>query len=102
MISIPMRDNTGHRIARFAVGTALALLIPAIAMQFTDEVVWTLSDFVVAGSLLFGSSLIYVVGTRKIRSTKSRLVVGLIVAAVLLVVWAELAVGVFGTPFAGS
>jgi hypothetical protein len=37
---------------RVAVGVALILSLPLVAMQFTDEVVWTLADFVVAGVLL--------------------------------------------------
>ena len=37
---------------RVAVGVALILSLPLVAMQFTDEVVWTLGDFVVGGVLL--------------------------------------------------
>jgi len=33
---------------------------------------------------------------------KKYLIVGLVILAVLVLIWAELAVGVFGTPFAGS
>lgn len=64
--------------------------------------VWDLFDFAVAGVLLFGSGLVYVLATRHVGSKRNRIVVGVAVAAVLLVVWADLAVGVFGTPFAGS
>jgi len=38
--------------ARVALGVAIVLSLPVIAMQFTDEVVWTLADFVVVGVLL--------------------------------------------------
>ena len=37
---------------RIALGVALVLAIPLVAMQFTDEVVWSLADFVLAGALL--------------------------------------------------
>jgi hypothetical protein len=37
---------------RVALGVALVLALPAVAMLFTDEVVWSLADFVVAGVLL--------------------------------------------------
>lgn len=38
--------------ARVAVGMALILSVPLVAMLITDDVVWTLSDFAVAGVLL--------------------------------------------------
>lgn len=37
---------------RVALGVALILSLPLVAMQFTDEVVWSLGDFVLAGVLL--------------------------------------------------
>lgn len=41
--------------AFLALATGILLLIPLIAMQFIDEVKWTLSDFVIAGIFLFGT-----------------------------------------------
>lgn len=81
---------------------ALLLLIPFTAMQVTDEVNWTASDFIIAGVLLFGTSLLVELTLRKVKSTRNRVVIcaGLFLA--LFLVWAELAVGVFGTPFAGQ
>jgi hypothetical protein len=38
--------------ARVALGVALILSLPLVAMLFTDEVVWSLADFAVAGVLL--------------------------------------------------
>ena len=37
---------------RAAASVALILSLPLVAMQFTDEVVWTLWDFVIVGVLL--------------------------------------------------
>jgi peptidoglycan/LPS O-acetylase OafA/YrhL len=37
---------------RVALGVAAILSLPLVAMQFTDEVVWSLADFVLAGVLL--------------------------------------------------
>jgi hypothetical protein len=37
---------------RVGLGVAFVLSLPLVAMQFTDEVVWSLGDFVVAGVLL--------------------------------------------------
>jgi hypothetical protein len=46
-------NNPRYRSAvRVALGVALVLSLPAVAMQLTDEVVWSLADFVLAGVLL--------------------------------------------------
>jgi hypothetical protein len=82
------------------MGAASILLVPLIAMQFTDEVAWTLADFIVGGILLVGAALAYVFAVRQLPSR--RLAIGLGVTAVLVLVWLELAVGLFGTPFGGS
>ena len=87
--------NITRRLVAWAIIVALILIVPLVAMQFTDEVNWTRSDFVVAGLLLFGSALIYELATNNMTNTKNRLAVGIVVAAVLLWLWAELAVGVF-------
>jgi hypothetical protein len=82
--------------------TACILLIPLLAMQFTDEVAWSPFDFAVAGVLLGGFGLAWVLGARLLRHAQARLAFGLALGALLVLVWAELAVGVFGSRFAGS
>ena len=82
--------------------TAVLLLIPLIAMRFTNEVNWTLSDFIVAGALLLGTGLLLDLILRKINSTKFRIAISLALLLVFLLIWAELAVGIFGTPISGS
>lgn len=85
------------------LATAAALLsVPAIAMLFTAEVQWDLFDFIVAGVLLFGTGLTIELVLRKVKTTRNRVIVTGIILFLLFLVWAELAVGVFGTPFAGS
>ena len=85
------------------LGTVVAiLLVPLIAMQFTDQVNWTLTDFVIGGGLLLGAGLMLEGILRKFEHSKYKaLIVAALVIAFLLI-WAELAVGIFGTPFAGS
>ena len=78
------------------------LLIPLIAMQFTDEVNWTPLDFVFAGILLLATGLIFDLVIRKVKNIKYRIAILIILLLGLFLIWAELAVGVFGTPFSGS
>lgn len=80
----------------------LLLLIPLIAMQFTNEVNWSVMDFVMAGMLLFGTSLLIEFILRKVKSTKHRILLSGIVLFLLFLLWAELAVGIFGSPIAGK
>ncbi len=89
-------------IIRIVLGTALILLVPLLAMQVTDEVDWDVADFAVIGTLLLGTGLVYELAARRVSNPKHRVVIGVVLAAFVLLVWAELAVGVFGTPFAGS
>lgn len=78
------------------------LLIPLIAMQFTDEVNWTPFDFVVAGVLFLGTGLIFNLVIRKIKNVKYRIVISVFLLIALLLIWAELAVGIFNTSLSGS
>ncbi|WP_421801477.1 hypothetical protein [Flagellimonas sp.] len=78
------------------------LAIPFAAMQFSSEVNWSLFDFLVAGGLLLalGFSIDFV--TRKAKSFNNKIIVIVAIVILFLLVWAELAVGVFGTALAGS
>lgn len=80
----------------------LMQLIPALAMQFTMEVDWSASDFVIMGLLLATLGLGIEAVVRLLRSWPARLVGSLAVLLVFLAVWVELAVGVVGTPMAGT
>jgi len=80
----------------FVIVTAL-LLLPLIAMQFSDEVNWNLVDFVVAGFLLAGIGILYELAARKTSNIEYRAAVGLALAGGLLLIWINLAVGIIGT-----
>ena len=84
-------------ILRVALATAFLLLIPLVAMQLNDEVAWTLPDFVIAGILLFGTGLMYLLAASKATNSTYKLAVGVAVAAALLLVWGNLAVGFIGS-----
>ncbi|MET6989294.1 hypothetical protein [Sediminicola arcticus] len=78
------------------------LLIPLLAMQFTEEVKWTLSDFLVAAFLLLGTGLMIDLVLRKVTKTTYRIALCTALLISLFLIWAELAVGIFGTPLAGQ
>jgi len=80
----------------------ILLLIPVIAMQLTDEVNWDLVDFIIAGVLLLCVGLLIEFVLRKLKKNKNRIVVLIVIILIFLLLWVELAVGIFGSPFAGS
>lgn len=84
------------------LAAAILLLIPLLAMLFTNEMKWTAVDFVASGVLLFGTGLICEFAMRKVTKMGPRIAVCAGILVVMFLVWAELAVGLFGTPFAGN
>ena len=90
------------RLINDLLTTAILLLIPLIAMQFTDEVNWTLSDFVVVATLLLGTGLMCELVLRNINKLKYRIAICGALLFALIMIWVELAVGILGTPFSGN
>ena len=88
-------------LAIFTIPVVL-LTIPFIAMQFTDEVNWSLFDFLIMGFLLFSAAFAIELVLRMEKTTKLRIIYAAVILIVLFLIWAELAVGIFGTPFARS
>lgn len=94
-----LRENLVQRepILRIALVTLFLLLVPLLAMQFTDEVVWERADFAVAGVLLFGAGLTYEWIARKGGTAAYRAAIGVAVATALVLIWMNLAVGLIGS-----
>jgi len=78
------------------------LLIPFIAMQFSTEVTWDASDFLMAGILLYGAGCLMELIIRNVNKKQNRILFLVIVLVLLIITWLELAVGIFGTPVAGN
>lgn len=78
-------------------GAGVLLLVPWVAMQFTDQVRWTLSDFVVFGAMLAAACATYELGARLSGQWTYRAGVGLAVVTAFLLVWINLAVGIVGS-----
>ncbi|BDT60891.1 hypothetical protein MasN3_43850 [Massilia varians] len=91
----PVQPGLGRSLLAVALVTAAILTIPLVAMQFTDEVNWTGSDFVAAGILLALAGLVLTFALRKVRTAKSRLLAIVLVGLGFLYCWAEMAVGIF-------
>ena len=84
-------------IVRILLGTAFLLMVPLVAMQMTDEVVWGPEDFVAAGILIGGTGLLYELAVSQVSLTAYRVAVGSTLGTALLLVWTNLAVGLIGS-----
>jgi hypothetical protein len=93
------KDNGGNknrlRIVAWSAA-ALILLLPLIAMQFSDEVNWGLEDFMAIGLLVLGIGLTFEAVVRLTGNMVYRAAVGVALAAAFMLVWISIGVGIIG------
>lgn len=90
-------ENSALRLAaRPVLAAAVLLMVPLVAMRLTDQVAWTLADFVVMGALVVGTGVLYELAAMKAGSTMYRLAAGVALGTAFLLVWSILAVGYIG------
>jgi hypothetical protein len=84
-------------LLRVGLATAMILLVPLVAMQFTHQVVWSGSDFAAAALLLAGAGLACLRTARRVARWRPWQRVAAVGALALFfaALWVELAVGVF-------
>ncbi|MGN3973423.1 hypothetical protein [Tsuneonella sp. SYSU-LHT278] len=87
-----------ERFLRIAgwIAVAMLLALPAIAMQFTDEVDWSTGDFIVAGSVLVIVGGMLELAARASRNLSFRVGAVAAVACGFLQLWINAAVGIIG------
>lgn len=93
-------DNNNHLLKKSVLIifiTGLILLIPLIAMQFSDEVNWGVIDFIAAGILISGTGIVYqfIAGRTKDKLYKTAFGIALVTG--FLIIWTNLAVGIIGS-----
>lgn len=93
---------TMRKLKKLVLLIGIVLSIPLIAMQFTEEVNWQVGDFVIGGLLLLGFGVLFIYVGSALSGSKYKWAILIAIIVLLLLVWAELGVGIFGTPFAGD
>ncbi|MGR3593056.1 MAG: hypothetical protein ACU0B9_07075 [Limimaricola soesokkakensis] len=99
MVEIKKRSAAGSPSGSFWrhpmwAGVVALLLLPAIAMQFTEQVAWGPGDFIFAALLLGGAAATYQLVASG-HSTRRRVIVGGLLLAAVAIIWAQAAVGIF-------
>jgi hypothetical protein len=99
---MPGKSNTanerpGNRWRILGWGSAaVLLLLPLIAMQFTEQVDWSAADFLVFGAMLAITGFALESAVRMTPSGLARAGFAVAILTAFLVVWANLAVGIIG------
>lgn len=93
--------SRNKRFISILLAIAFLLLVPFIAMQFTNEVNWSPTDFAAAGVLLLGTGFICELVLRTVKRSRYRIMICIAVLLICLLVWLELAVGIFGSTLTG-
>jgi hypothetical protein len=85
------------RLIGIVIAVAFLLLVPLIA-----RAPWSRFDFILVGVLLLATGLMIEIVLRAVKNTKHRIAICAAILAAFFIIWVELAVGIFGTPFAGN
>jgi hypothetical protein len=90
------------RLKKILISITVILIIPVFGKLFTDDFQWALPDFIIGAILLYGTGLMIDFILRKIQKISHRIALCGFILFLLISIWAELAVGLIGTPFAGN
>ena len=102
-------NKPNKRLFGILLGATILLFIPIVLQLSIGTGVdgqgfnWQLGDFVIIGFLLFSTALLCEFALRKIKETKIRILICGAILLVFLLIWADLAVGIFNIQgFSGS
>ena len=84
------------------ISLLLLLLIPFVGMQYSNEVKWSLNDFIIMGLILLSFGIIINKIIYHVVAFNKRVILISTLIILFLLLWAGLAVGLFNSPFAGS
>ena len=91
-------DNSRDRWKILIWAMAFGLwLTPLIAMQFTKQVTWDETDFIIFGVMLLVPGGLLELATRMSRNLFYRLGFGIALVAGFVLIWMNLAVGIIGS-----
>ncbi|MDA9124769.1 hypothetical protein OAI16_07555 [Flavobacteriaceae bacterium] len=89
-------------ISKKALYPLALLIIPLLGILLTNVVEWGVFDFLLMGSLLLVLGIAINLTLLNIKYFNKRIAIIFFIILIFLLIWVELAVGVFNTPFAGT
>lgn len=94
--------NPAKRLGLILLAIPILLLIPLVGTLVSSEVQWDITDFLFMGILLLCAGLFLELIIRKVSNKPARVLGIILLLLAVLLLWAEMAVGIFGSPLAGS
>jgi len=95
-------QNQIRLLIKVLLTTLAVLLIPLVLTLTISDFNWDVFDFVVGGMLIFSFGIFLTMLWKAKKSRRQKHLFFWIGIVVLLLIWMELAVGIFGTPFSGN
>lgn len=95
-------NQTATRRTIIAAVIAGILLLPVVGMMISDQVNWSVADFVIATILLTAAGIVVDFIFSRLTSRRARIILLGLFFILFALVWGELAVGLFGTRWAGN
>jgi hypothetical protein len=95
-----MHFTQGRKITALII--FLILLLAIIGMSISEEVNWGIFDFLIAAIFLFCFGFLVDFACTKIQSRRARIISLICIIPLFFLIWSALAVGLFGTPWAGN
>ncbi|SDH95612.1 hypothetical protein SAMN05421846_10335 [Chryseobacterium taeanense] len=89
--------------------TSIIFAVPSLLLAaaflgniFIKDWNWSVFDFIIAADILFGSAFFINLVVLSKKPFIMKVLISFIILMIFCLIWIELAVGIFGSPFAGN
>jgi len=89
-------------ISKKALYPLSLLIIPLLGVILTNTFEWSMFDFLLMGSLLLVLGIAIELTSLNFKQLNTRIAIISFIILIFLLIWIELAVGIFNSPFAGN
>jgi len=89
-------------ISKKALYPLSLLIIPLLGVILTNTFEWSMFDFLLMGSLLLVLGIGIELTSLNFKQLNTRIAITSFIILIILLIWIEIAVGIFNSPFAGN
>ena len=92
--------NNYQKIYLIIFGFLLSIIL--LLNFISDEFDWNIFDFIVLIIMMIFTAALFEIATRTAKTKKNQKILFILITIIFLLIWAELGVGIFDSPFAGD